>query len=543
MFDLRGKTALVTGASGGIGWAVAKVLALRGARVGLSGRREAMLGSLASEIVSAGGRAETFPADLRMEADIHPPASRTSAHFDGVFFAKHGLSGGRRRSRGCLICEERRLWLRARPEGLAGLWRRFWRCVAWGWVFPGSRGHAWVSGLGDRLCRRSGGGGGPADGGRYPSAGIAHVGAFRRCFLCEARFVGRKTEVERMFDLRGKTALVTGASGGIGWAVAKVLALRGVHGWVFPGSRGHAWVSGLGDRLCRRSGGGGGPADGGRYPSAGIAHVGAFRRCFLCEARSVGRKTEVERMFDLRGKTALVTGASGGIGWAVAKVLALRGARVGLSGRREAMLGSLASEIVSAGGRAETFPADLRMEADIHALASRTLEQFGSLDILVNNAGITRDGLAMRMRTADWQEVLQMNLSAPFHLTQSFLPGMLRRRCGRIVFITSIVGAMGNAGQSNYAASKSGLGGLVKSLAREVGSRSVTVNALAPGFIDTKMTERLSSSVREKFLQAIPVGRFGDVMDVAHGVLYLASTEAGYVTGQTLHINGGLLMP
>ena len=136
-----------------------------------------------------------------------------------------------------------------------------------------------------------------------------------------------------------------------------------------------------------------------------------------------------------------------------------------------------------------------------------------------------------------------MNLSAPFHLKQSFLPGMLRRRCGRIVFITSIVGAMGNAGQSNYAASKSGLGGLVKSLAREVGSRSVTVNALAPGFIDTKMTERLSSSVREKFLQAIPVGRFGDVMDVAHGVLYLASTEAGYVTGQTLHINGGLLMP
>ena len=453
MFDLRGKTALVTGASGGIVWAVAKVLALRGV------------------------------------------------------CRRSGGGGG----------------------GIS--------------MFPGSRGHAWVSGLGDRLCRRSGGGGGPADGGRYPYAGIAHVGAFRRCFLCEARSVGRRTEVEGMFDLRGKTALVTGASGGIVWAVAKVLALRGVGVGLSGVERPclGLWLgrSSLQEVGRRRRTCGWRPIS----IDAGIAHVGAFRRCFLCEARSVGRRTEVERMFDLRGKTALVTGASGGIGWAVAKVLALRGARVGLSGRREAMLGSLASEIVSAGGRAETFPADLRMEADIHALASRTLEQFGSLDILVNNAGITRDGLAMRMRTADWQEVLQMNLSAPFHLTQSFLPGMLRRRCGRIVFITSIVGAMGNAGQSNYAASKSGLGGLVKSLAREVGSRSVTVNALAPGFIDTKMTERLSSSVREKFLQAIPVGRFGDVMDVAHGVLYLASTEAGYVTGQTLHINGGLLMP
>ena len=245
-------------------------------------------------------------------------------------------------------------------------------------------------------------------------------------------------------------------------------------------------------------------------------------------------------MFNLDGKTALVTGASGGIGSAIARALASQGARVGLSGTREDVLAALATEI---GGRAEMIPADLGAEGGVDTLARDAETSLGTVDILVNNAGITRDGLAMRMSDEDWQRVLDVNLTAGFRLIRALLRGMMKRRWGRIVGVTSIVGVTGNAGQANYAASKAGMIGLTKALAQEVAARGITVNCVAPGFIETDMTSALGEDQRARLLTATPAGRLGQPDDIASAVLYLASPEASYVTGQTLHVNGGMAMP
>ena len=244
-------------------------------------------------------------------------------------------------------------------------------------------------------------------------------------------------------------------------------------------------------------------------------------------------------MFDLTGKGALVTGASGGIGGAIARALHARGASVALSGTRAEALDSLAAEL---GGRAHATPADLGDGAAVDALVSQAEEALGSVDILVNNAGLTRDNLAMRMKDEEWLTVLDVNLTAAFRLCRSVLRGMMKRRWGRIVGIASVVGVTGNPGQVNYAASKAGMIGMSKSLAQEVASRGITVNCVAPGFIATAMTEALNEEQRKRVAGAIPAGRFGDVADIAAGVVYLASEEAAYVTGQTLHINGGMAM-
>ena len=245
-------------------------------------------------------------------------------------------------------------------------------------------------------------------------------------------------------------------------------------------------------------------------------------------------------MFNLDGKTALVTGASGGIGSAIARALASQGARVGLSGTREDVLAALATEI---GARAEVIPADLGAEGGVDTLARDAETSLGTVDILVNNAGITRDGLAMRMSDEDWQRVLDVNLTAGFRLIRALLRGMMKRRWGRIVGVTSIVGVTGNAGQANYAASKAGMIGLTKALAQEVAARGITVNCVAPGFIETDMTSALGEDQRARLLTATPAGRLGQPDDIASAVLYLASPEASYVTGQTLHVNGGMAMP
>ena len=244
-------------------------------------------------------------------------------------------------------------------------------------------------------------------------------------------------------------------------------------------------------------------------------------------------------MFDLSGKTALVTGASGGIGGAVARALHGQGAAVALSGTRQENLEALASEL---GERAYVLAANLSDPADVASLPGRAEEAMGQLDILVNNAGLTRDTLAMRLKDEDWDLVLEVNLTAAFRLSKACLRGMMKRRWGRIIGITSIVGVTGNAGQSNYAASKAGMIGMSKSLAQEVASRGITVNCLAPGFIETAMTDVLGDAQREAMLGAIPSGRLGTADDVAAGVVYLASEEAAYVTGQTLHVNGGMAM-
>ncbi len=244
-------------------------------------------------------------------------------------------------------------------------------------------------------------------------------------------------------------------------------------------------------------------------------------------------------MFDLSGKSALITGASGGIGGAIARVLHAQGAAVGLSGTRAEALEALAAEL---GARAHVLPCDLSDPEACKALPGRAEEALGGLDILVNNAGLTRDNLAVRIKDEDWNLVLEVNLSAAFRLIRASLRGMMKRRWGRIVGITSVVGVTGNPGQANYAASKAGMIGMSKSLAQEVGSRGITVNCVAPGFIETAMTGALGEPQRDKLLGAIPAGRLGSSEDVAACVVFLASDEAAYVTGQTLHVNGGMAM-
>ena len=244
-------------------------------------------------------------------------------------------------------------------------------------------------------------------------------------------------------------------------------------------------------------------------------------------------------MFDLDGRRALVTGASGGIGGAIARALHGRGAVVALSGTRADALEALARDL---GARVHVVPADLSEAASAAALARDAEVAMGGIDILVNNAGLTRDGLAMRMSDADWQAVLEVNLTAAFRLVRACLRGMTKGRWGRIVNVTSVVAAGGNPGQANYAASKAALAGMSRSLAQEVASRGVTVNCIAPGFIETAMTEALGEDRKALLLGRIPTGRLGHPQDVAAAAVYLASEEAAYVTGQTLHVNGGMLM-
>lgn len=244
-------------------------------------------------------------------------------------------------------------------------------------------------------------------------------------------------------------------------------------------------------------------------------------------------------MFDLSGQFALVTGATGGIGGAIARVLHARGAHVGLSGTRQEKLESLAGEL---GERVSVLPCDLSDSAAVDALVPNALATMGGLEILVNNAGLTRDQLAMRLKDEDWDLVMNVNLRSAFKLSRAVLKGFMKQRYGRIINISSVVAAMGNAGQCNYAASKAGLIALSKSMAREVATRGITVNAIAPGFIRSDMTEALNDAQKSAILTQIPAGRLGEAEEVAQAALYLASKEAGYVTGQSLHINGGMVM-
>jgi 3-oxoacyl-[acyl-carrier protein] reductase len=245
-------------------------------------------------------------------------------------------------------------------------------------------------------------------------------------------------------------------------------------------------------------------------------------------------------MFDLTGKSALVTGATGGIGAAIAQMLHGAGATVAVSGTRAAVLEELKTGL--GGERVHAIPCNLSDPADVEKLVPAAEATMGGLDILVNNAGITRDGLSMRMKDDDWQSVLDVNLTASFRLARAAMRGMMKKRWGRIVNITSVVGVTGNPGQANYVASKAGIIGLSKSLAAELASRNITVNCVAPGFIATPMTDVLNDKQKEAILAKVPAGRLGSPQDVATAVLYLASEEAAYVTGQTIHVNGGMAM-
>ncbi len=244
-------------------------------------------------------------------------------------------------------------------------------------------------------------------------------------------------------------------------------------------------------------------------------------------------------MFDLTGKTALVTGASGGIGRTIAEKLHAQGAIVTISGTRREALEEVAATL---GNRVHIVTANLSNRTEVDALVPAAEAAMGGLDILVNNAGITRDGLFMRMKDEDWDQVIEVNLSSGFRLCRAAVKGMMKRRYGRIIGITSIVGVTGNAGQGNYAAAKAGMIGMSKALAQEVATRGITVNTVAPGFIETAMTHVLNEKVKEATLAAIPMGRMGSSDEIASAVIYLASSEAAYVTGQTLHVNGGMAM-
>ena len=244
-------------------------------------------------------------------------------------------------------------------------------------------------------------------------------------------------------------------------------------------------------------------------------------------------------MFDLSGKTALVTGASGGIGSAIAKALADQGAKVALSGTREEALQAVAADI---GGDPVILPCNLSDGEAVDALIPAAVEALGKLDILVNTAGVTRDNLAMRMKDEEWDQVIRVNLEAAFRLARASMRPMMKARGGRIISITSVVGATGNPGQANYAASKAGLVGMSKALAQEVASRGITVNCVAPGFIRSAMTDELPDAQKEALMTRIPAGKLGEGADIAAAVAYLASDEAAYITGETLHVNGGMAM-
>jgi 3-oxoacyl-[acyl-carrier protein] reductase len=244
-------------------------------------------------------------------------------------------------------------------------------------------------------------------------------------------------------------------------------------------------------------------------------------------------------MFDLSGRKALVTGASGGIGEEIARMLHAQGAVVGLHGTRVEKLETLANTL---GERVQIFPANLSDRAEVNALGEKAEADLGGVDILVNNAGITKDGLFVRMSDEDWDNVIEVNLTAVFRLTRELTHPMMRRRFGRIVNITSVVGVTGNPGQANYCASKAGMIGFSKSLAQEIATRNVTVNCVAPGFIESAMTGKLNDKQKEGIMSAIPMRRMGSGAEVASAVAYLASNEAGYVTGQTIHVNGGMAM-
>jgi 3-oxoacyl-[acyl-carrier protein] reductase len=244
-------------------------------------------------------------------------------------------------------------------------------------------------------------------------------------------------------------------------------------------------------------------------------------------------------MFDLTGKTVLVTGATGGIGAAIARAFHAQGATVAASGRRRELLEQLAGEL---GSRMHVLPCDLADRDGVEKLVPQAEEAMGHVDILVNNAGITRDNIFIRLRDEEWDEVIAVDLTAGFRLARAAARGMMRRRSGRVIGITSVVGVTGNAGQANYAAAKAGMIGMSKALAQEVAARGVTVNCIAPGFIETDMTRALTDKQREMILSRVPAGRLGTAQDVAALAVYLASDEAAYVTGQTLHVNGGMAM-
>ena len=244
-------------------------------------------------------------------------------------------------------------------------------------------------------------------------------------------------------------------------------------------------------------------------------------------------------MFELNGLTALVTGATGGLGGAMARALHAQGATVAISGTRREALETLAGEL---GERVHILPCDLSDKAQVEALVPAAEAAMGQLDILVNNAGVTKDGLFMRMKDEDWDAVLAINLTSAFRLSRAALKGMMKRRFGRIIGITSVVGVTGNPGQGNYAASKAGMIGMSKSLAAEVATRNITVNCIAPGFIASPMTDALNDKQKEAILGTIPAAKLGSGEDIAAALVYLASREAGYITGQTLHVNGGMAM-
>src|SRR5579863_403681 len=255
-----------------------------------------------------------------------------------------------------------------------------------------------------------------------------------------------------------------------------------------------------------------------------------------------GRRRRWKSMADLKGRIALVTGASQGIGRACALELAKAGATVALAARNEAKLAEVAAEIGASGGQAAAFALDVASEDSIKVGAKAILDRYGKVEILVNNAGITRDGLMLRMKRADWDDVLNTNLTGTFLLTQALLSPMLKNRWGRIINISSVVGRTGQAGQANYAASKAGLIGLTRAIAREVASRGITVNAVAPGYIETPMTAVLDEKQRAAMMAQIPLGRAGTDVEIAQAVAFLASDAAGYITGHVLDVNGGMFM-